>query len=80
LRRRSLAGPQIHLTPPAATDYSKLSYGELIEEARRLYESLQLAWCLELTHLSQPNWKNLEDLDEQLHRIETGFSELGGDL
>ncbi len=82
MKHRSLAGTpaQLHLTPPPATDYEKLSYPELLEEARRLYASLQVAWHMEVGWLDQPNWQNLEDLAGQLHQIEELFTEVGAEL
>ena len=69
----------MHPTPPPATAYEKLSYSELLDEARRLYESLQLAWHMEVTYLAEPDWQNLEGLDIQLHQIEALFAEVGAE-
>ena len=82
VKRRSPAGPPdlLHPTPPPATAYEKLSYPELLDEARRLYESLQLAWHLEVSYLDRPDWRNLEDLDVQLHQIEDLFEDVGAEL
>jgi len=82
VKRRSPAGTPdlLHPTPPPAAAYEKLSYPELLDEARRLYENLQLAWNMEVTYLDQPDWQNLEGLDIQLHQIEALFTEVGAEL
>jgi len=70
-QRQRIILPGQLVVPPTLSDFTSMSWPQLVLEARATYQRLQLTWAAELKK-PRPNWQVLEKAAEQMHLLESG--------
>ena len=69
-QRIVLPGQRVVPSPPTLSDFTGMSWPQLVLEVRAAYQRLQQDWATELQK-PKPDWRILEKAAEQMHMLET---------
>jgi len=61
--------PGQRLLPPTLSDFTGMSWPQLVLEVRAAYQRLQQDWATELKK-PQPDWQALEEAAKLMHQLE----------
>jgi len=68
-QRQRIILPGQRLLPPTLSDFTGMSWPQLVLEVRAAYQRLQQDWATELKK-PQPDWQALEEAAKLMHQLE----------